>query len=105
VVSSDGEDGRIVSLDGHTTPANRDFVLNWRAAPNIGQPTARLFREHVGDADYVMAVITPPTAPRPNQTPPREVLFVIDNSGSMGGESIRQAKASLAYALSRLHPG
>ena len=32
---------------------------------------------------------------------PREVIFVIDNSGSMGGTSIIQAKASLIYALGR----
>src|SRR4029078_2575869 len=36
---------------------------------------------------------------------PREVIFVIDNSGSMGGVSIIQAKASLIYALGRLQPG
>src|SRR5207253_1548949 len=35
---------------------------------------------------------------------PREVVFVIDNSGSMGGTSIVQAKASLSYALGRLQP-
>jgi Ca-activated chloride channel family protein len=31
-------------------------------------------------------------------------VFVIDNSGSMGGTSIMQAKASLVYALDRLKP-
>ena len=35
---------------------------------------------------------------------PREIVFVIDNSGSMGGTSIVQAKASLLYALGRLKP-
>ena len=32
------------------------------------------------------------------------MIFVIDNSGSMGGVSIIQAKASLIYALGRLQP-
>ena len=35
----------------------------------------------------------------------REVTFVIDTSGSMGGSSIVQAKAALALALDRLQPG
>ena len=35
---------------------------------------------------------------------PREVIFVIDNSGSMGGTSMMQAKQSLIYALGRLRP-
>ena len=46
--------------------------------------------------------MTPP-AVAPNEKPaPREVIFVIDNSGSMGGTSMVQAKASLIYALGRL---
>jgi Ca-activated chloride channel homolog len=35
---------------------------------------------------------------------PREIVLVIDNSGSMGGTSMAQAKASLLYALGRLKP-
>jgi Ca-activated chloride channel family protein len=33
------------------------------------------------------------------------MIYVIDNSGSMEGESMRQAKAGLLYALTRLRPG
>ncbi|MFX5233319.1 VWA domain-containing protein, partial [Acinetobacter baumannii] len=50
--------------------------------------------------------VTPPSVDNATQKPmPREVIFVIDNSGSMGGTSIVQAKASLLYALGRLQPG
>jgi Ca-activated chloride channel family protein len=35
----------------------------------------------------------------------REVIFIIDTSGSMGGVSIRQARQALQYALERLKPG
>ena len=49
--------------------------------------------------------MTPPAVEQAQQKPrPREVVFVIDNSGSMGGTSIVQAKASLIYALGRLKP-
>jgi Ca-activated chloride channel family protein len=34
---------------------------------------------------------------------PRETIFIIDTSGSMGGESIRQARKALVFALDRLH--
>jgi Ca-activated chloride channel family protein len=64
-----------------------------------------LFRERVGDSDYLLAFVTPPSIEQAQQKPlPREVIFVIDNSGSMGGVSIIQAKASLIYALGRLQP-
>jgi Ca-activated chloride channel family protein len=53
----------------------------------------------------VLAYVTPPAVTEAVQKPlPREVVFVIDNSGSMGGTSIEQAKASLIYALGRLQP-
>lgn len=95
---------RIVTLADGTVPADRDFELTWKPAAEKA-PSAGLFREHVGDADYLLAFVTPPAAEQATQKPlPREVVFVIDNSGSMGGTSIEQAKASLLYALGRLQP-
>ena len=35
----------------------------------------------------------------------REIIYVIDTSGSMDGESILQAKAALGFSLTRLKPG
>ena len=95
---------RIVRLAAGPVPADRDFELTWTAAPGK-TPSVGLFREHVGDADYMLAFVTPPALTEAEQKPrPREVVFVIDNSGSMGGTSIAQAKASLIYALGRLQP-
>lgn len=95
---------RIVTLADGAVPADRDFELTWKPAAEKA-PSVGLFRERVGDADYVLAFVTPPGAEQATPKPlPREVVFVIDNSGSMGGTSIVQAKASLTYALSRLQP-
>ncbi|TWB93462.1 Ca-activated chloride channel family protein [Bradyrhizobium macuxiense] len=95
---------RVVKLAEGPVPADRDFELTWKPvaekAPSVG-----LFREHLGNSDYLLAFVTPPSVEQPQQRPlPREVIFVIDNSGSMGGTSIIQAKASLTYALGRLQP-
>jgi Ca-activated chloride channel homolog len=85
-------------------PADRDFELTWKPAAEAA-PSVGLFREHVGDADYLLAFVTPPAVEQAEKKQlPREVVFVIDNSGSMGGTSIVQAKASLIYALGRLQP-
>ena len=96
--------GKRITLADGQVPADRDFVLTWRAklaaAPAVG-----LFHERVAGADYVLAQLTPPIAARTGPPPARDIVFVIDNSGSMGGESIRQAKASLAYGLAHLKPG
>jgi Ca-activated chloride channel family protein len=95
---------RIIHLAEGAVPADRDFELTWKPAAEQA-PSVGLFREHVGDADYLLAFVTPPSIEQAEQKPlPREVIFVIDNSGSMGGTSIVQAKASLVYALGRLRP-
>jgi len=103
-VESPDDTTRIVTLADGAVPADRDFELTWKPAA-AKAPSVGLFRERVGDADYLLAFVTPPSADQATQKPlPREVVFVIDNSGSMGGTSIVQAKASLTYALSRLQP-
>src|SRR4051794_19364213 len=95
---------RIVTLADGAVAADRDFELTWKPAAEKA-PSVGLFRERIGDADYLLAFVSPPSAEQATQKPlPREVVFVIDNSGSMGGTSIVQAKASLLYALGRLQP-
>jgi Ca-activated chloride channel family protein len=95
---------RIIKLAEGPVPADRDFELTWKPAAEKA-PSVGLFREHVGNSDYLLAFVTPPSVEQAEQKPmPREVIFVIDNSGSMGGTSIIQAKASLLYALGRLQP-
>lgn len=102
-VESPDADTRLVKLDG-VAPADRDFELTWTAKAGAA-PSVGLFRERIGKDDYLLAYITPPTAVQPAAPLPREMIFVIDNSGSMGGTSMRQAKEGLAYGLSRLKPG
>jgi Ca-activated chloride channel family protein len=98
------DDTQVIKLAEGPVPADRDFELTWKPlaseAPSVG-----LFREKVAGSNYLLAFVTPPAIEQAEQTPlPREVVFVIDNSGSMGGTSIIQAKASLIYALGRLKP-
>jgi Ca-activated chloride channel homolog len=97
------QDARLIKLAEGPVPADRDFELTWTAASGAA-PSVGLFREHVGNADYLLAFVTPPPVPQAEEKRPREVIFVIDNSGSMGGTSMVQAKASLIYALGRLKP-
>ena len=93
---------RTIRLADGQVPADRDFELRWRSAS--ADPTVGLFRQQVGGDAYLMAAITPPAQEPARQFPPREMVFVIDNSGSMGGTSMASAKDSLLYALGTLRP-
>jgi len=101
-IKQDGDQNRVISLKGESVPADKDFELTWKAAPGK-TPSAGLFREVLDGKTYLLAFVTPPATPDASTAPlKREVIFVIDNSGSMSGESIAQAKESLALAISKL---
>lgn len=93
---------RTITLSDSPTPANRDFELRWRSSET--DPSVGLFRERLRGSDYLMAVIAPPAPDQRRSPPPRELVFVIDNSGSMSGDSMRQARESLKLALRSLAP-
>ncbi|MCP5368386.1 MAG: marine proteobacterial sortase target protein [Hyphomicrobiales bacterium] len=103
VAEKDGGRREITLKDGDV-PADRDFVLEW--APQAGaEPQAGLFRETVDGRDYLLLMLLPPELQAVEaQKLPREVIFVIDTSGSMHGPSLAQAKAALDQALDRLTP-
>lgn len=105
VVQQQDSAGRVVlQLAEGPVPADRDFLLSWRPQPGM-EPRAALFREHWQGADYALLLLMPPDQEPQAQKLDREIVFVVDNSGSMHGASIRQAKAALRLALSRLGPG
>jgi len=91
-----------VTLAEVAVPTDRNFELTW--TPTRGSaPVAGIFSETIDGDTYLLVMVLPPAAPV-GPVPPRDVVFVLDRSGSMGGGSIRQAKAAIALALRRLRP-
>ena len=111
VIESDGNGRQTITLSAGEVPADRDFVLEW--APKASQaPQAAVFAEQVGGDAHLLVMMVPPARrsddvvrPEPRPEPlPRELVFVIDTSGSMHGDSLDQAKAAVVAALKRLRP-
>ncbi|MHA7819289.1 MAG: marine proteobacterial sortase target protein [Erythrobacter sp.] len=100
-IAGSGERRTITLADG-AVPADKDFELRWAASGQV--PSLGLYAQKNGALDYVMATITPPSAERDGPVPAREMIFVIDNSGSMAGDSMPAARRSLLYALETLRP-
>ncbi len=95
--------GHQISLKKKVVPADRNFELRWR--PESGfEPTLGLLAEQRNARHYVMAFVMPPTLEAQMEFKPREVVFVIDTSGSMNGNSMEQAKEALTLAVERLRP-
>jgi Ca-activated chloride channel family protein len=93
------ESAREIELAQFDVPADRDFVLQWRAAAD--QPATALFREWHAGEEYALLQFFPPQGVAPARLP-RDVVFVVDTSGSMDGTSIVQARQALLFALSQL---
>ncbi len=110
ITGDDWRDGTAtITLDGGAVPADRDFELVW--TPETGAaPAAGVFRETIDGATYLLVMVLPPHRGRPGRkneaapATPRDLVFVLDRSGSMGGTSIREARDAMAAALERLRP-
>lgn len=96
-----------ISTTGENIIANRDFELVWK--PELSNaPQFSAFNEIHGpdkeeNENYTMVTLLPPDLGYLEQkVRAREVIFVLDTSGSMSGTSITQAKASLIAALDGL---
>lgn len=100
-IERQGAETAVIDLRDQVVAADSDVVVSWRSAAKA--PAMALYRERVGDEDYVLAFLTPPAA-QPSKPQPRDVIFALDVSGSMGGTAIAQAKTSLLAALDRLKP-
>jgi Ca-activated chloride channel family protein len=84
-----------VSLSDDAT-ADHDFELVWQ--PDLGsEPKSAVFTEK----DYGLVMVMPPAAGRGSRLP-RQTVFIIDTSGSMGGPSIDEAKSALLLAVDHL---
>jgi Ca-activated chloride channel family protein len=63
-----------------------------------------LIRPTHHSARYVVAEITGPPATTGRRRPPASIAFVLDRSGSMGGEKIRLVKEAVRQGIDRLAP-
>ncbi|HLT38177.1 MAG TPA: TonB family protein [Enhygromyxa sp.] len=95
-------DVAFIELDRSAGPvlANRDFVLSWDLGQN--QPQAAIVAQAEQDGGYFTLTVQPPELVPDEQAVPRELVFVVDNSGSMGGVPIDTAKAFMRRALAGL---
>ncbi len=116
-VETESESRRILTLAEGSVPANRDFVLAWtlKTGAAAATPRASLFAEEVDDETYLAVTLVPPQfadeataddvidagAPAEAKVA-RELILIVDTSGSMHGPSLEQAKRALLLALDRL---
>lgn len=101
------EDGcALVRLrDGHVIP-DRDLVLTWQPEQERRSPALRVwaYDDPASEHRYFLATIAPPAA-EPEQRIAREVILLVDHSGSMEGPKWAAADWAVKQFLSGLSEG
>ena len=91
-----------VLYEEHDTLPTQDFVLYYAASPAALGMSLLTYRAPGDDGTFLL-VVTPPdlgdAAPLA-----KDLVLVLDQSGSMHGEKIEQAKRALRYVVQSLNP-
>lgn len=91
-----------VSLKNQSTIADKDFVLEYRLSDEK-TVLASLTHRSKGDG-YFTLVLQPKRQIEEAELAPREVILLLDISGSMNGPSISQMRIFVDRILQNLHP-
>ncbi len=81
---------------------NKDLVIRYALGGAELETAGMVHKDARGQ--FVSLMIEPPKLPNPDQIVPRELIFVLDTSGSMGGEPMNASKRFMASALKGLRP-
>jgi Ca-activated chloride channel family protein len=92
-----------VTLAPHDTLPNKDLIVRFRTAGKRLE-TAALF--HSSDLGrFFMLIFQPEASPRAENIAARELVFVLDCSGSMSGSPITKSKEAMRIALKAMREG
>lgn len=90
-----------ITLQKAQVDSNKSFDLSWQLVASH-QPQVSSFTQEVAGEYYTLLTFFPPKT-ESTQVIARDIIFIIDTSGSMQGGSMEQAKASLQLAISQLN--
>jgi Ca-activated chloride channel family protein len=93
---------RLVALAEDDRIPNKDFVLTWRPSGIV--PAAHAVVQREKGADFLMLFAQPPAEIAPSLVRPKELVFLVDKSGSMMGAPFDRVRALAARALDAMGP-
>ena len=99
-ISKSGNAATVTLATGNAC-MDRDFILNIRT-DQVDKDAVLLDRDCNGG--FVALASFAPRLPIADKTPPKSIKILVDCSGSMGGDSIAQARQAINDILSMLRP-
>ena len=92
----------IVRLAKRKEIPNRDFVLKYAVASEAIEDA--VLTHHGDKGGFFTLVLHPPKRVAADEATPKEMIFVIDCSGSMRGFPIEKAKKTMQLCIERMNP-
>lgn len=92
----------LIRLKDSNTIPNKDFVLTYQVAGSAINDAVLAHRSERGG--YFTLILQPPQRVSAEDVTPKELVFVLDTSGSMSGFPIETAKETMKLALDKLYP-
>lgn len=102
-VKRSGKTGAVVTLRQNSTIPNKDFILRYSAGGKQIQTGLLAHTRAEGDGFFTL-IVEPPPVPQTSMIIPKEMIFVIDASGSMMGEPVEKAKETMALCIRQMNP-
>uniref|UniRef100_UPI00286A1BD3 VIT and vWA domain-containing protein n=1 Tax=Armatimonas sp. TaxID=1872638 RepID=UPI00286A1BD3 len=93
-----------IVLSPHDSIPNKDFILRWTATGSEVQEGILTRPDGKGGGHFLL-MLQPPAAPRRADVTPKELVFVIDQTGSQAGKPIEKAKETMRHCIQNLNPG
>jgi Ca-activated chloride channel family protein len=91
-----------VNFERNQAVLDRDFQLFYSLSDKDVGLTALAHRPLSGENGYFMLLVSPRLEMASQVQVPRDMVFVLDTSGSMAGEKMEQAKKALKHLLANL---
>lgn len=91
-----------IKLKNNAVIPNKDFVLRYDVAGNTIQDALLTHRSAKGG--FFTLILQPPDRVPAEDVTPKELVFVLDTSGSMSGFPIEKAKETMKLAIDNLYP-
>ncbi|BDC50388.1 inter-alpha-trypsin inhibitor domain-containing protein [Bryobacterales bacterium F-183] len=104
VLQGGGKGVMMVALKNAQSIPNKDFILRYAAAGAKIKDAVLLHRNPTNHDGFFTLIMQPPDRVAESEITPKEIVFVIDTSGSMHGYPMDKIKETIRYAFDGLHP-
>jgi Ca-activated chloride channel family protein len=102
-IDRDGDFRATVGYEAAGVKADRDFELYYSVTPEDIGLNLLSYRES-GEDGFFLMLVAPPVEANPDEVVAKDVILVVDTSGSMDGEKMVQAKEAAAFVVDNLNP-